>query len=1122
MVRDDPHVNHRSLTLDVKGMTKMRRNQNWISMLRSAIVGVVLAAPAAAAVPGQIAPAAGHPEWLERTDGTPVFLCGPGDPEAFLYLGTRQANGTRTGGGQEAMIQRLIDQGGNVIYMEMIRSHGGDGVADHNPFVDSDSTKGLDADILNQWETWFTAMDDAGIVIYFFFYDDSACVWGCSASDSTVSSAERGFIDGIVARFKHHRNLIWVHAEEYQESFSAARASAFAAALSAADDNDHVIAVHQTPGLSFDLASDPNVDQFAIQYGSGSTTAAELNTAMVTAWSNASGRYNNNMSEIPFDGLGYSVAARKKVWAMAMGGAYVMANGWTLTGATDPPDARLNECRWLQQLLESVPLQQLAPANARKSGDTDYVLASDAGPRGPSYVLYSDAYASGLGVRDVPAGSYSVRWLDTATGAVAVRTLLHPVSGTATLLRPLEIASATEVAVSLLSAQGCVDPDGDGVCDDVDNCPSVANLNQTNADGDALGDACDACPNDPANDGDGDGVCGATDNCPGAFNPDQADADGDGRGDACESGVLIVEVFYDQGASEQEFIEMLATNGPADITGWRLSDQDEMEFVFDGSDPRFPCAEPFVLAQGDRVVVFHGAGSSACTGPVRRFYLGGAGFLARSGDDVLLLSADLACQDYVAFEGGSSVNAPPADCGWSGPVATNGDVAGTSLARFDGSPVAHTDSSFDWEASGTTTTTGPRTPGTSNEQVDDPDGDGVLEDVDNCPAVANPNQLDTDADAQGDACDACPNDAFDGIDDDWVCSAIDNCPDSYNPDQADRDGDGRGDACEDKVLIVEVGYDQAVGEQEFIELLSVGGPTDITGWRLSDQDAMTFVFDRSDGRFPCATPFILDVGDRVVVFQGTGPSSCTGSVRRIYLGIATFLSRAGDDVLLLSADLACRDYVAFEGGAEMNAPPADCTWSLPNPGNGDSVGTSLARFDARPIRETGSRYDWEAAGTTTTIGPSTPGSQNEELSDADGDGIIDRADNCLADPNPEQADFDDDGQGDLCDPNDGVIFLFAPAPGRLEWRPETGQSSWSRYRGDLRVLREQGIYAQDPAVIAGATRDCRLSDPWVDDLDEPSPGEGYFSLVTGFAGGIEGSLGPDGSGVERPNGEPCP
>lgn len=66
----------------------------------------------------------------------------------------------------------------------------------------------------------------------------------------------------------------------------------------------------------------------------------------------------------------------------------------------------------------------------------------------------------------------------------------------------------------------CADPDGDGVCDASDNCPSVANSAQTDADGDGIGDACDTCPDDPNNDADGDGVCGDVDMC-------QATPDGD-------------------------------------------------------------------------------------------------------------------------------------------------------------------------------------------------------------------------------------------------------------------------------------------------------------------------------------------------------------------------------------------------------------------------------------------------------------------------------------------------------------------------------------------------------------------------------------------------------------------
>jgi len=78
------------------------------------------------------------------------------------------------------------------------------------------------------------------------------------------------------------------------------------------------------------------------------------------------------------------------------------------------------------------------------------------------------------------------------------------------------------------------DSDGDGLCAGVDNCPSIANADQANADGDFLGDACDSCRFDPGNDGDRDGVCGDADNCPVIRNADQLDADGDSRGDACD------------------------------------------------------------------------------------------------------------------------------------------------------------------------------------------------------------------------------------------------------------------------------------------------------------------------------------------------------------------------------------------------------------------------------------------------------------------------------------------------------------------------------------------------------------------------------------------------------------
>ncbi|MDP1849295.1 MAG: DUF11 domain-containing protein [Solirubrobacteraceae bacterium] len=72
----------------------------------------------------------------------------------------------------------------------------------------------------------------------------------------------------------------------------------------------------------------------------------------------------------------------------------------------------------------------------------------------------------------------------------------------------------------------------------------------------------------------------------------------------------------------------------------------------------------------------------------------------------------------------------------------------------------------------------------------DPDGDGISTNAgDNCPDIANPDQANTDGDAQGDACDA-------DDDNDNVVDGADNCQSTANPDQQDLDGDGMGSACD--------------------------------------------------------------------------------------------------------------------------------------------------------------------------------------------------------------------------------------------------------------------------------------------------------------------------------------
>jgi hypothetical protein len=83
------------------------------------------------------------------------------------------------------------------------------------------------------------------------------------------------------------------------------------------------------------------------------------------------------------------------------------------------------------------------------------------------------------------------------------------------------------------------DTDKDSLIDGLDNCPSVANADQSNSDNDDLGNACDATPNGPLIDSDGDGLIDGLDNCPDIANASQKDSDHDGLGDACSQSLDI-------------------------------------------------------------------------------------------------------------------------------------------------------------------------------------------------------------------------------------------------------------------------------------------------------------------------------------------------------------------------------------------------------------------------------------------------------------------------------------------------------------------------------------------------------------------------------------------------------
>jgi len=248
---------------------------------------------------------------------------------------------------------------------------------------------------------------------------------------------------------------------------------------------------------------------------------------------------------------------------------------------------------------------------------------------------------------------------------------------------------------------------------------------------------------------------------------------------------------------------------------------------------------------------------------------------------------------------------------------------------------------------------------------------------DNCPSTFNNPQTDADGDGAGDSCDLCPNDALDDAEGDGFCADMDNCPLVFNNPQIDTDMDDVGDPCDNCDMVPNT--------------LQLDNDSDGAGNSCDpcpddaadDADGDTFCADMDNCPLDFNDPQTDTDGDSV-------GNACDNCVVTPNTGQENLDADGEGDVCDLCTDTDGDTY--GNPGFPLNTCPLDnCPGVVNNPQTDTDMDGAGDACDPCPL--------------------SSP-------DDADVDTICDDIDNCLGLSNFNQANNDMDALGDACDPDD--------------------------------------------------------------------------------------------------------
>lgn len=406
------------------------------------------------ALPGQVIVAGSNPGYLKYNGGGPIFLCGPDNPETFLFLGDLNPDGTRSNGQQQQVINRIVKSGANAFHFQMTRMRRcnikDEGDDTHCPFVNFDPNRPLNEAVLDQWNDWISQLEKAGVIIHLEFYNDATDVemmgWKLDEKGN-LHPDERRFFEGIVKRFKHHKNIIW-GIEESLNKLPRARTPHFMklSELIAQVDNYHHPIVHSfvTPDtserdfhedkvMSDEYIKDANIrlvtwlhvlphgNDYEAQH-QAYLKYSRIDSDRFIVMKNETERFPRTVPQ-----------SRIYQWSCAMTGMHALEAGHDVLRR----QRLLSADGLIAKFMEQTDFYRMTSQDDLAAGSTRWVLANP----GNSYIAYTYDYSGPMGLKSMTAGTYDLKWFDTVHGNMVTQTGVAVSSGDVTWVKPDSIGN---------------------------------------------------------------------------------------------------------------------------------------------------------------------------------------------------------------------------------------------------------------------------------------------------------------------------------------------------------------------------------------------------------------------------------------------------------------------------------------------------------------------------------------------------------------------------------------------------------------------------------------------------------------------------------------------------------